>query len=64
MRNNLTHPLSNPNSVVTNILEDDNILIHLINTYNPPKPPTQPHTPSPDYYRTTLKYLTDHNIDK
>jgi hypothetical protein len=65
IRNNLIHPLSNPNSVVINVLEGDEILIHLINTYNPPnpKPPNSNNTP-PDFCRTTLKYLTDHDIDE
>jgi hypothetical protein len=48
IRNNLTHPLSNPNSVMIDILEGDDILIRLINIYNPPtplNPLTPPHHP-------------------
>ena len=64
IRNQLTHPLSTPNSVVIDILEGDEILARLINIYNPPpKPrlPSSPPTPSPR--ETTLKFLTDHDID-
>ena len=64
-QNNLTHPLSNPNSIVINVLEGKDILIRLVNTYNPPnlKPPHPIITP-PDHRRTTLIYLTDHDIDE
>jgi hypothetical protein len=54
---------------MTDVLEGDDILIRLINTYNPPppkKPPTPPNpiTSPPDYRQTTLKYLTNHDIDE
>jgi len=42
---------------VIDILEGDDILVHLINTYNPPT------SLSPHLYDTTLKYLTDHDLD-
>jgi hypothetical protein len=62
IRNQLTHPLSNPCSIVLDIVKDEDILARLINTYNPPPQPRQHSTdPSPRQY--VLKYLTDHDLD-
>ena len=63
VRNQLSHPLSTPNSVVVDIVEGDDILARLINLYNPPPRPTPMMTPSPSPRNTTLKYLTDHDLD-
>jgi hypothetical protein len=65
IQNNITHPLSNPNSVVIDILKSDELLAQLINIYNPPNPkPLHPTHPPLDFCRTTLKYLTDHDLDE
>jgi hypothetical protein len=68
IRNQVTHPLSTPNSIVIDILEGDDILVRLINIYNPPhRNPTQPHLPhspeTPIPHDIILKYLTDHDLD-
>jgi hypothetical protein len=64
IRNQLTHPLSNPCSVVVDVVEGDegDVLVRLVNTYNPPLRPRQnPTDPSPQ--TSVLKYLTDHDLD-
>ena len=62
IRNQLTHPLSNPCSVVVDIVEDDDILVRLVNTYNPPPKPRR-HDDGLSPRDSILKYLTDHDLD-